>query len=106
MCVCLGNYSGVYASNEVKELSLYIDFNIKDDGNESYYNLEFFDDCAYSVSWTDKEGKKYSKEMMTAGTTGSYTSCVNAVNEKLDLLRSWGYTIDKYSITYGEDGWW
>ncbi len=106
MFVCLASYSGIYASNELKDLNLDINFNIENLEIEGYYNLAFFDDCAYSVFWTDKEGKKHSKEMMTAGTTGSYTNCVNAVNEKLDVLRSWGYTIDNYSITYGEDGWW
>ncbi len=81
--------SNLFASNQAKKIELYEDPPITD--------------CSFTVTWTDTSGT-HTKNLSSA--TGSYSDCVKYVNSKLDLLRSWGYTIESYSITYGEDGWW
>lgn len=104
MLVSITCYAGAFASNGVKELNVDTKF-ICENGPINY--TEPYDDCFYTVFWTDTAGVQHSRELYSAGSTGSYLNCVQKVNERLDVLRSWGYTIDKYSISYGEDaGWW
>ncbi|WCM43597.1 hypothetical protein MG290_14505 (plasmid) [Flavobacterium sp. CBA20B-1] len=108
--VGLASYTGTYASNGEIQLDLksnlfFNDISFEVSSFEHSEKIIFFDNCVYSVFWTDTNGFQHSKTMMPIGTYESYSDCVRAINEKLDDLRSWGYTIDKYSIHYGEDGW-